>query len=100
MYCKHCGKLIDDSSLFCKFCGKKVQEIENDFSPKDTVSMEENVNKVPVVEYKDGFFFKDVSLPNKVLLSAVAFVFCIIIACITFVVCYPENISQLIDLLI
>ncbi len=22
MYCKHCGKEIDDNSLFCKFCGK------------------------------------------------------------------------------
>lgn len=22
MYCKHCGKEIDDNSAFCKFCGK------------------------------------------------------------------------------
>ena len=24
MYCKFCGKQIEDDSLFCKFCGKKV----------------------------------------------------------------------------
>ena len=22
MYCKHCGKEIDDNSTFCKYCGK------------------------------------------------------------------------------
>ena len=22
MYCKHCGKEIDDNSSFCKYCGK------------------------------------------------------------------------------
>lgn len=24
MYCKHCGKQIEDNSQFCKFCGKKL----------------------------------------------------------------------------
>lgn len=24
IYCKHCGKEIDDDSQFCKFCGKAV----------------------------------------------------------------------------
>ncbi len=26
MYCKFCGKQIDDNSRFCKFCGKKLVE--------------------------------------------------------------------------
>ena len=26
MYCKYCGKQIDDNSQFCKFCGKKLVE--------------------------------------------------------------------------
>lgn len=26
MYCKHCGKQIDDNSQFCKYCGKKLVE--------------------------------------------------------------------------
>ena len=29
MYCKHCGKQIDDNSQFCKFCGKKLVETQN-----------------------------------------------------------------------
>ena len=24
MYCKHCGKEIDDNSKFCKYCGKQL----------------------------------------------------------------------------
>ena len=29
MYCKHCGKQIDDNSKFCKFCGKQLVESQN-----------------------------------------------------------------------
>ena len=28
MYCKHCGKEIDNNSSFCQYCGKKVGENE------------------------------------------------------------------------
>lgn len=24
MYCKHCGKQIEDDSTFCKYCGNTV----------------------------------------------------------------------------
>ncbi|MCF2635105.1 zinc-ribbon domain-containing protein [Prevotellamassilia timonensis] len=24
MYCKYCGKLIDDDSIYCRYCGKDV----------------------------------------------------------------------------
>lgn len=24
MYCKYCGKLIENNSKFCKYCGKKL----------------------------------------------------------------------------
>ena len=26
MYCKYCGKQIDDDSVYCRYCGKKVVE--------------------------------------------------------------------------
>lgn len=26
MYCKYCGKQIDDNSKFCKYCGKQLAE--------------------------------------------------------------------------
>lgn len=25
MYCKYCGKTIDEDSIFCKFCRKQVK---------------------------------------------------------------------------
>ena len=30
MYCKHCGKEIDDNSTFCKYCGKNQSKDDND----------------------------------------------------------------------
>ena len=29
MYCKHCGKQIDDDSTFCKYCGKSLSGVTN-----------------------------------------------------------------------
>ena len=29
MYCKNCGKKIDDDSKFCRFCGEKTDAQEN-----------------------------------------------------------------------
>ena len=29
MYCKNCGKKIDDDSKFCRFCGEKPDAQEN-----------------------------------------------------------------------
>lgn len=46
MYCKHCGKIIDDNSIFCSFCGKpqKTQIEYNDkgqiLTPKVKVRLE------------------------------------------------------------
>ena len=28
MFCKYCGKRIDDDSIFCNFCGKKLSRQE------------------------------------------------------------------------
>lgn len=29
MYCKYCGQIIEDDSIFCKHCGKRIQEYNN-----------------------------------------------------------------------
>ena len=34
MYCKHCGKQIDDASIFCECCGKSVSEKIDSTKPK------------------------------------------------------------------
>lgn len=39
MYCRYCGKQIEDDSLFCRYCGKKLCDIDegkSDFSEKNT----------------------------------------------------------------
>lgn len=40
MFCKHCGKEINDDSTFCKYCGKKVTEdsIEHNKTVDESVS--------------------------------------------------------------
>ena len=42
MYCKHCGKQIDDDAKFCSFCG----------TPVDALNMPQNNVKVTVPEQK------------------------------------------------
>ena len=46
MYCKYCGKLIDDDSSFCKFCGKSL-----DSPTKDTTIKNEKVESLPSEEH-------------------------------------------------
>lgn len=101
MYCKHCGRSIDDNSVFCTYCGKSVQKTQHTFEAnkitEDSSTVETNI---PTTGYEDGFFFKGVSIQKKVLMLIIAFICCVIIACITFISCYPENIDQLIGLII
>ena len=44
MYCKHCGKLIDDDSTFCKHCGKSqdVNPISNASNVQKTSNKEQS----------------------------------------------------------
>lgn len=44
MFCKYCGKKIDDDSVFCRFCGKKINgdkvkenDHENTYEPCEPV---------------------------------------------------------------
>ena len=34
MYCKHCGKEIDDNSTFCKYCGKSQGNTQKEMAIK------------------------------------------------------------------
>ena len=45
MYCKHCGKKIDDNSSFCKHCGKSQ------------VSNPKNFGAVPHQIYDDEYYY-------------------------------------------
>ena len=66
MYCKYCGKQIDDNSQYCKFCGKKLVETHNyviDFSNLNLIeSIKTKSNKLYSKCFarckKKGIFFQ------------------------------------------
>ena len=37
MFCKHCGKLVDDNSVFCEFCGGKITADNGGASEKSEI---------------------------------------------------------------
>ena len=45
MYCKHCGKLIDDDSNFCSKCGRKVAPYSEPTIGQRTYSKSNNDGK-------------------------------------------------------
>lgn len=50
MYCKHCGREIDDNSSYCKYCGistvhEEMQEHEDvEKQHKDNISVDDELN--------------------------------------------------------
>ena len=50
MYCRECGKEIDDNAAFCTYCGKSVVNI--DISDHAVVSEDENKNAVLIKRVK------------------------------------------------
>ena len=62
MYCKYCGKQIDDDSVYCRYCGKKVGENTEVAETKPTteeeldyeVIDEETESSVFHIRFKDG----------------------------------------------
>ncbi len=48
MYCKFCGKEIDDDSLFCSYCGVKQSEKHSPKTEENVVSQENNTKTVSV----------------------------------------------------
>lgn len=51
MYCKNCGKEIEQDSKFCKYCGENISE--DNFTPRDGSLSEESshVQKKPSATY-------------------------------------------------
>lgn len=57
MYCKHCGKLIDEDSVFCRFCGK----------PQEIINQTEDlfVSAIPTTGMANGHEWVDLGLSVK-----------------------------------
>lgn len=38
MYCKYCGKKIDDDSIFCSYCGKNISKNSAKYHEDESLS--------------------------------------------------------------
>ncbi len=56
MFCRHCGRRIEDDSTFCRYCGKEVSEVPNNASIfKQTENTEAANPKEDDVEWKSPY---------------------------------------------
>ena len=51
MYCKHCGREIDDNSEFCKYCGKQLVD-----KKKIIVEFKNILNKINIIKVNSELF--------------------------------------------
>lgn len=52
MYCKHCGKPIDNDSTFCSHCGKQISETEESIIENSTQqNQEDDILSSPSAQY-------------------------------------------------
>lgn len=61
MYCKYCGKQIDDDSVYCRYCGKKVVENKETAETKPAADEELDYEVINEKTYHSDFHirFKD-----------------------------------------
>ena len=46
MYCKRCGKEIEDDSIFCKYCGTSTKEIKTEEYKVSSEDLVKTVKKI------------------------------------------------------
>lgn len=67
MYCRYCGKKIEDDSVYCKYCGKKLSErnaqtqIQEEKKELDKIPSKPNPDSVP--KEKTEHWFLLISIP-------------------------------------
>jgi uncharacterized membrane protein YvbJ len=73
MYCKHCGKRIDNNSIFCKYCGKQLvhkQKISIEFHKPNIKRLKESISRKKDSIIKDSSqYYKNFiksDLPNTI----------------------------------
>lgn len=112
MYCKFCGKPVDDKAKFCQHCGKNIESV----NISENVSVGENKHESGAADafgrkletkkdnapkkkeivvheseiYEDGFFFKGIKYRDKVLIAILGLAVTVGIAFISFQMFYPE----------
>ena len=62
MFCKYCGKKIDDDSIYCMFCGKKLKK--NNTREEDSIKQSKGVKQNGTYTAPDG---KKYTVRNRIL---------------------------------
>lgn len=75
MYCKFCGKYLEDESLFCTYCGRCVSEAEGSLSK----TIKKNASKKEAKKSQT----KKIEVKRKVLIGALVAIVAILIVCMT-----------------
>lgn len=91
MFCKHCGKEIDENSLFCSKCGKSLESKEKkevgDKKKIDTSKIKDKVPNLNFEKFKNSFIkdFKNKKFLKEVLIHTgtafiIGFLICLILS--------------------
>ena len=73
MYCKYCGKQIDDDSVFCNFCGENQYSLQEDV--KRTKSRKTNIADFLASFFKEVFILASIIIGYILLLAGICYVF-------------------------
>ncbi|MBQ7265675.1 MAG: zinc ribbon domain-containing protein [Firmicutes bacterium] len=75
MFCKYCGKVIADDSVFCFACGRNlsnapaVPQVQTPVYHQPYITKKEYIAPKPQKKYssvtKDGYFFKGIGIWGK-----------------------------------
>ena len=59
MYCKHCGKEIDNNSKYCQYCGNKIiDEIKSEQTLSSEIKINNNSSNTTKSIQKDNYFIR------------------------------------------
>lgn len=88
MFCKYCGKKIENYSEFCKYCGKELSdEVKvNNFDMNDN-GTNTNLNNVQSIQRNDsGVPRKNTNKKTAIIISSIAAAFLVLVIAITLIV--------------
>lgn len=67
MYCKNCGKEIDEDSKFCKYCGKNLEIVSKEIEIIDRTTGRRSLLKIEKINIEELFqlLIKESLIPNN-----------------------------------
>lgn len=57
MFCKYCGKKVDNDAVFCPYCGKRIENVEEKHNEDESIEIKTNIS-IPKHDYNKPKKFK------------------------------------------